>query len=158
MFIQEKNLKIFNCGPQTVFMPSKLIVRPARWYEFDMPPLDPLRGPPIKNLWIRGKIATTLYIWIRSTLKEQKQAFWLGVRFFAVNEWKKSLAFFCVKLEKKFSIIVKSRCHMRFQRAFTARCCDFKVITLVWANLCNFFENATASSKRTLKTRVATRL
>ena len=46
----------------------------------------------------------------------------------------------------------------RFQRVFTACCCVFKVITLLWSNLRNYFENAKACSKRTLKTRVATRL
>ena len=52
----------------------------------------------------------------------------------------------------------KPRCHTRFQRAFTACCCVFKVITLVGSNQGNYFENANACSKRTLKTRVATRL
>ncbi len=32
-------------------------------------------------------------------------------------------------------------CDSRFQRAFTACSCNFKVITLVWANQRNFFEN-----------------
>jgi len=44
------------------------------------------------------------------------------------------------------------------QRAFTACSCVFKEITLVWANQGNYFENATACSKRTLKTTVATQL
>jgi len=42
--------------------------------------------------------------------------------------------------------------------AFTACSCAFKVITLVWANQRNYFENATACSKRTLKTTVTTQL
>ena len=50
------------------------------------------------------------------------------------------------------------RCDSRFQRAFTVCCCVFKVITLVWANQGNFFENANAYSKRTLKATVATHL
>jgi hypothetical protein len=53
---------------------------------------------------------------------------------------------------------VKLRCDSRFQRAFTACSCVFKVINLVWANQGNYFENATACSKRTLKTTVATQL
>jgi len=52
----------------------------------------------------------------------------------------------------------KLRCDTRFQRAFTTCSCVFKVITLVWANKCNYFENATACSKRKLKTTVATQL
>ena len=51
-------------------------------------------------------------------------------------------------------LCVKVRCHTRFQRAFTACCCVFKEITMVGSNQSNYFEN----SKRTLKTRVATRL
>jgi hypothetical protein len=51
---------------------------------------------------------------------------------------------------------LKLGCDMLFQLAFTACGCVFKVITLVQSNQLNFFENATACSKRTLKTRVAT--
>jgi len=52
----------------------------------------------------------------------------------------------------------KLSCDSRFQRAFTACSCVFKVITLVCANQDNYYENATACSKRTLKTTVATQL
>jgi len=52
----------------------------------------------------------------------------------------------------------KLRCDMHFQCAFTACGCVFKVITLVWANQSNYFENETACSKRTLKTCVSTQL
>jgi len=38
---------------------------------------------------------------------------------------------------------LKLSCDSRFQRAFTACSCVFKVIALVWANQRNFFENAT---------------
>jgi len=34
----------------------------------------------------------------------------------------------------------KLRCDSRFQHAFTACSCIFKVITLVWANQRNYFE------------------
>ena len=51
-----------------------------------------------------------------------------------------------------------ARCHTRFKCAFTACCCVFEEITLVGSNLLNYFENAKACSKYTLKTRVATRL
>jgi len=44
------------------------------------------------------------------------------------------------------------------QRAFTSCSCVFKVNTLIGSNQGNFFENATACSKRTLKTTVATQL
>ncbi len=37
---------------------------------------------------------------------------------------------------------VKLSCDSRFQRAFTACSCVLKVITLVWANPRNYFENA----------------
>jgi len=53
---------------------------------------------------------------------------------------------------------LKLRCDERFTHAFTACGCVSKVITLVWANQGNVFENATACSKRTLKTIVATQL
>ena len=51
-----------------------------------------------------------------------------------------------------------ARCHMRFQRAFTACCCIFKEITWVGSNQRRYFENAYACNKRKLKTRVATRI
>jgi len=53
---------------------------------------------------------------------------------------------------------IKLSCDIRFQRAFTACSCIFKVIALVWANQRNFFENATTCSKRMRKTLVATQL
>jgi len=53
---------------------------------------------------------------------------------------------------------IKLSCDSRFQRAFTAYVCFFKVITLIWANQGNYFENANACSKRTLKTTVTTQL
>jgi hypothetical protein len=52
----------------------------------------------------------------------------------------------------------KLRCDTRFQRAFTACSCVFEVITLISASQRNYFENATACSKRTLKMPVATQL
>jgi len=62
----------------------------------------------------------------------------------------------CVNGMSQLSL--KLRCDERFTHAFTACGRVFKVITLVWANQGNFFENATACSKRTLKTTVATQL
>jgi len=53
---------------------------------------------------------------------------------------------------------LKLRCDERFAHAFTACGCVFKEITLVGSNQGNNFENATACSKRTLKTTVATQL
>ena len=52
----------------------------------------------------------------------------------------------------------KGCCHTRFQHTFTAWCCDFEEITYVDSNQRNYCENPNACSKRTLKTRVATRL
>ncbi len=52
----------------------------------------------------------------------------------------------------------KLSCDERFMHAFTACGCVFKEITLVGFNHGNYFENATACSKRTLKTTVATQL
>jgi len=53
---------------------------------------------------------------------------------------------------------LKLSCDNRFQHAFTACSCVFKVITLVWANQRNFFENAFTCSKRMRKTLVETQL
>jgi len=53
---------------------------------------------------------------------------------------------------------IKLRCDDRFTHAITACGCVFKEITLVGLNQGNFFENATACSKRKLKTTVATQL
>jgi len=66
----------------------------------------------------------------------------------------------------KFFLFIKLTCDSRFQRAFTACSCDFKIITLVVSNQDNYFENVTACSnarwkhvsQRTLKTRAATQL
>jgi hypothetical protein len=52
----------------------------------------------------------------------------------------------------------KLRCETCFQPAFTACSCVFNVFTLVWANQGNFFDNATACSKCTLKMGVAMQL
>jgi len=49
-------------------------------------------------------------------------------------------------------------CDSRFRRAFTACVCVFKVITLVGSSQRNYFENANACSKRTLKMTVITQL
>jgi len=63
------------------------------------------------------------------------------------------------KLERlKQKTKLKLSCNSRFQRAFTACNCVFKVITLAGSNQGNYFANATACSKRTLKTTVATQL
>jgi hypothetical protein len=43
---------------------------------------------------------------------------------------------------------LKLRCDERFTHAFTACGCVFKEITLVGSNQGNYFENATACSKR----------
>ena len=45
------------------------------------------------------------------------------------------------------SISFKARCHMRFQRAFTACCCVFKVCNYFGSNRRNYFENTNAFSK-----------
>jgi hypothetical protein len=58
----------------------------------------------------------------------------------------------------KTKIFLMLRCDTRFQRAFTACCCVFKEITLVWVNQRNYLENATTCSELTLKMRVATQL
>ena len=57
-----------------------------------------------------------------------------------------------------WSSLIKARCHTRFQRAFAACCCVFKEITFIGSNQRNYFEHANACSKRTSKTRMATRL
>jgi len=53
---------------------------------------------------------------------------------------------------------LKLRCDERFTHAFTACSCVLKAITLFGSNQGNYFENAIACSKRTLKTTVATQL
>jgi hypothetical protein len=53
---------------------------------------------------------------------------------------------------------LKLCCEERFTHALTAFGCVFKEITLVGSNQGNFFENATACSKRMMKTTVATQL
>jgi hypothetical protein len=89
-----------------------------------------------------------------------------------VNNFKK-YKIFDLSLNKKFNEIfeiiskhsflctlrnLKLSCDSRFEHAFTACVCVFKVITLVWVNQDNYFENANACSKRTLKMTVSTHL
>jgi len=57
-----------------------------------------------------------------------------------------------------FDVYLKLRCDERFTHAFSACGCIFKEITFVGSNQGNYFENATAWSKRTLKTTVANQL
>jgi len=54
--------------------------------------------------------------------------------------------------------LIKLSCDSRFQHAFTACICVFKVIMLVLANQSNYFESANACTKRVLKMTVATHL
>ncbi len=75
--------------------------------------------------------------------------------------WNGNLAIsFLAKNDQIFtgSKLLTLRCDERFTQAFTACSCVFKVITLVSSNKGNYFQNATACSKRTLKTTVATQL
>jgi len=67
---------------------------------------------------------------------------------FSKNVYKNNLSKICIKL----------RCNSHFQREFTACSCIFKVITLIGSNQDYYFENATACSKHTLKTTIATQL
>jgi len=53
---------------------------------------------------------------------------------------------------------LKLRCDERFTHALTACGSVFKLITLAGSNQGNYFENATACSKRMSKTTVATQL
>ncbi len=62
------------------------------------------------------------------------------------------------QLQKVQTYVVKLHCDERFTHAFTACGCVFKEITLVGSNQGIYFENATACSKRMLKTTVATQL
>ena len=54
--------------------------------------------------------------------------------------------------------VSKLRCDEHFMDAFTECGCIFKEITLVGSTQGNCLENATACSKRTFKTTVATQL
>ncbi len=62
------------------------------------------------------------------------------------------------KLYHNGGLNLKMRCDERFTHAFSACGCVFKEITLVCSKQGNYFENATAFSKRMLKTTVATQL
>jgi len=62
------------------------------------------------------------------------------------------------KISQNKRSTLKLRCDECFTHAFTACGCVFREITLVGSNQGNYFENATACSKRTLKTTVATQL
>ncbi len=79
--------------------------------------------------------------------------------FWRKNFGSKAACKMLVKLTTVYTWIkLKLSCDSRFQRAFTACVFVFEVITLVWTNQGNFFENATACSNRMRKTLVATQL
>jgi len=63
-----------------------------------------------------------------------------------------------MKNEQEQVTTFKLRCDERFTYAFTACGCVFKEIMLVGSNKGNYFENATACSKRMRKTTVAMQL
>ena len=74
-----------------------------------------------------------------------------------IDDWANVLFWFhCLATEVLQFESFKPSCDKRFQCDFSA--CVFKVITLVWDNQSNFFENATPCSKRMLKTCVTTSL
>jgi len=64
----------------------------------------------------------------------------------------------CTKKMLFFLSGLKLSCHTYFQHTSTACICVFKEITFVGSNHRNYFENANACSKRTLRTTVATQL
>jgi len=70
----------------------------------------------------------------------------------------KTFSFSCLLVCALINSSLKLRCDERFTHTFTACGCVFKEITLVGSNQCNYFKDATAYSKRTLKTTVATQL
>jgi len=72
-----------------------------------------------------------------------------------IKEWEllHDLAQFCL-----WKWFFQLSCHSRFQHAFTACICVFKVITLVGLSQSNYFANTTTCSKRMLKTTVATQI
>jgi len=76
--------------------------------------------------------------------------------------WKRSILTYLTKYSVLLKLLylcsIKLSCDSRFQRAFTACVCVFKEITLVGSNQRNYFENANACSKRTLKTTVTIQL
>jgi len=82
--------------------------------------------------------------------------------FYTKKQWllvvKFGILIFICNSDFKWSLQLKLRCDERFTHAFTACGCIFKEITLVDSNQGNYFENATACSKRMLKTLVATQL
>ncbi len=108
-----------------------------------------LTSKPRKNeLWyLRFNVINLVYLTVMSEMVKVNQ------RFFS-ELWKKKE----IEFKRTLEVSLKLSCDSRFTHAFTACSCVFKVITLVWANQRDFFENATACSKRMRKTLVATQL
>ncbi len=114
---------------------------------------------------IRGSTYTRVYTvycikWPRiSEIAYKKFKKYKGrlARLHFVNQYKK-ICLFKSLITVKIFWSVKLRCDERFTHAFTACSCVFKGITLVSSIQGNYFQNATACSKRTLKTTVATQL
>jgi len=99
-------------------------------------------------------------IWKRNTIKSSVNQMWQRVSNLLKNIW-------CDKNMIGRRLFIKGseifhhlnlRCDERFTHAFTACNYVLKEISLVGSNQGNYFENATACSKRTLKTTVATQL
>ena len=69
----------------------------------------------------------------------------------ASHYWMRDVLRCLVCMTSVMSDDVEARCHMRFQHAFTACFCVFKVVTLIGSNHHNFCQNATACSTRMLQ-------
>jgi len=96
------------------------------------------------------------YFWWRHTFYESNSYLYPNIGFTVIFHTLQNLV-----LQKAYLFLLPSfklSCESRFQRAFTARVCVFKVIMLACANQGKYFENGNASSKRTLKTTVTTQL
>jgi hypothetical protein len=110
--------------------------------------------------WNRESFLLMISSWVAQRELENRKLFWGSeieqnfFIFFSIISTFFLSFLISTALQRKCENI-KLRCGSRFQRVLTA-CCVFKVITLIGSNQGNYFENATACSKRTLKTAVAT--
>jgi len=89
------------------------------------------------------------FVWVGQLCKIRKTGRAIKFEKYCVQK-----TFYILLLRWGLKSLLKLSCNNRFRRAFIGCVCVFNVITLVWANQHNYFENATTCSKRTLKTRV----
>jgi len=125
------------------------------WFDFDFTKIAFLYGSILSAIYVISNIENhPVFLYLSSKL--QCHPWSLKMKIHCMRPHGLGLYLKYISKETCTCGSLKLSCDSRFQRAFTASICVFKVITLVGSNQRNYFENVNACSKRALKTNVAT--